>query len=314
MSLSNNGVVQTYGSQSTVIESDFFFCSYCQLPLKAGERIIWCSSCNRHWPIKDGIPHFGGTDARPSALTQAERNLVVDAAAKYGWEVALHDRLRNINPTVYRQASDEYRAQWRFLLPLSPSSYVMDLSCGWGSVTFNLAEICELVVAADASSDLTRFVTLRSRQKRQHNIIALQLGLNQPLPFRKNSFDVVVLCDALNWIAGPGIQRTLLRRIKNVLKPGGSLLLAETNRLSALRMVTRSPSSNLHSASGYKRMLQSVGFRDFRVYALAPSHLEPFFIIPLEQRSPLSYLLREIVSALDFGVHFQQRGLGMFYD
>ncbi|MGH7845070.1 MAG: hypothetical protein ACREQW_07860, partial [Candidatus Binatia bacterium] len=98
----------------------------------------------------DGVPHFGGMDYRACALTQGERQRVVEAAAAHGWDVAVHDVLRTIDPIVYRHAVDEYRAQWRFVVPLRSADHVLDLSCSWGAIAFNFAEVCRVVLAADA--------------------------------------------------------------------------------------------------------------------------------------------------------------------
>jgi SAM-dependent methyltransferase len=176
-----------------------------------------------------------------------------------------------------------------------------------------LAETCEVVVAADACPEYIRFAALRARQKDQTNIIPLQLGLDQPLPFAPSSFDTVVLLDALSWVRDPDAQRLALRRVRAVLKPAGSLVLADTNRFSAMRLAMRSRTGNPRSVQGYQRLLQSVGFRHFRVYALAPSHLEPFFIIPLDRWTPLDYFLREIICGQDFGVHFTEPNQRMLY-
>jgi hypothetical protein len=70
---------------------------------------------------------------------------------------------------------------------------------------------------------------------------------------------------------------------------------------------------NPQTVRGYPRLLQSVGFRNLRVYALLPSHLEPFFTIPLDRRIPLEYFLREIMGTQDFGIHFRQRGQDVLY-
>jgi SAM-dependent methyltransferase len=227
--------------------------------------------------------------------------------------VALHDLLRATDPAVYRQAIDEYRAQWRFVLPLSPSSRVLDLSCGWGAVALNLAESCELVVAADACPAQALFVAQRVRQMGQGNVFPLQLGLDRSFPFSEGFFDAVVLISVLGWVRGAEAQRLILRRVRDVLRPGGFLFLAEANRLGLDRLVGGRAAGELRTPRGYRAMLQSAGFRDFRMYAPAPSHLEPFFMIPLDRHAPLAYFLREIVGGQDFGIHFRRRGQDALY-
>lgn len=311
MTLSTNSEVpDAYRSQTTSIDARLLQCPNCQGRLEETMANLFCQLCGEEWPIVDGVPHFGGTDYRSHVLTVAQRRQIAQTAAAKGWKVALHDLLRSINPTVYRQAIDEYRAQWRFVAPLTANSRVLDLSCGWGAAAFNLAESSALVAAADASSAQARFVALRAQQTGQDNIISVQLGLDQRLPFATGYFDAVVLVDALSRVKDTELQRLVLRRIRAVLRPGGSLFLADINRLSAARLATWSIEGNPHTLGGYQRLLQSAGFRDLRVYSPAPSHLEPFFMIPLDRQKPLAYFLREIVGAQDFQFHLRQRGLG----
>lgn len=288
-----------------LLNSALISCPGCEEALKASGHGLQCRSCFRRWLVKDGVPHFGGADHRTSALTDAQRRRVVDAAVDEGWEAALHDVLRSIDPLAYRQAVDEYRAQWRFILPLSAADRVLDVNCGWGAVTFNLAEVCALVVAADPCSEYSRFVAQRARQKRQSNIVPLQLGLDQPLPFSPGCFDAVVMVDSLSWISDSETQRVILRRIRAVIKPGGCLLLADTNRLSCVRLLARVSAGAPHSLRGYQKLLRSVGFRQLRVYMLAPSHMEPFFLLPLDRPGPLEFFLREIIARQNFGMHFR---------
>ena len=282
-----------------------FSCPACEEALEAGGHDLHCRSCSRRWRVKDGVPHFGGEDHRPSVLTDAQRREIVGAAVDQGWEVAVHDVLRAIDHLAYRRAIDEYRAQWRFILPLSPSDHVLDLNCTWGAVTFNLAEICALVVAADPCSEYVRFVAQRARQKGQNNIAALQFGLDQSLPFLPGRFDTVVMIDSLSWLPDFERQRIILSRIRKLIKTGGCLFLADTNRLSCLRLLARASAGTPHTLQGYQKLLRSVGFRRLREYVLAPSHMEPFFILPLDKSRPLEFFLREIIARQDFGMHFR---------
>lgn len=49
------------------------------------------------------------------------------------------------------------------------------------------------------------------------------------------------------------------------------------------------------------------------MYAPAPSHLEPFFMVPLDQIGPINFFLRNILGAQDFQPHLKQRGLSKMY-
>jgi SAM-dependent methyltransferase len=286
-------------------------CPSCQQPLSEMGEALGCWVCGGRWPIEEGVAGFGGEDHRPHKLTSAQRLAVTRQAETNGWEAALHDQLRLIDEAAYRQAIDEYHAQWRFVLPLSSSS-VLNLCCGWGALAFNLAESCESVVAADPCPAHARFVALRAQQMRYSNILALRIGLEQPLPFAKGQFDAAILVEGFASAGDEAAQLALLQRIHAVLRPGGCLLLAEANPLA--RRLSRRPSTGrLHTLGGHLRLLRACGFRTVQTYAPAPSHLEPFFMLPLDHSPPLAYMLREIIGGQNFEAHFRQRGQAALY-
>lgn len=288
-----------------------FHCPACGSSLTSDPAHYACTRCASRWPIVGDVPHFGGTDRRQHALDAAAYESIVGCAAEQGWQVALHDRLRAIDLRAYRQAIDEYRAQWRFVLPLAPTSRVLDLQCGWGATALNLAECCAEVVAADASPLLARFVALRAAQMGRINLHVVQLGLEQPLPFAA-AFDVVVLVDALRWLDFAS-QQQLLARVRAALRPGGLLFVAESNRIGVDQLAHGRSRRALHTINGYRRLLHAAGFRCETIYAPLPSHLEPFFVVPLDRVSPLTYVLHEIIGGQDFGEQLRQRGLGALY-
>jgi SAM-dependent methyltransferase len=220
----------------------------------------------------------------------------------------MHTWLQAVDPQVYRQAVDEYRAHWRFLLPIGPDSQVLDLNSDWGAAAINLAECCGLVVAAEACPARARFIAVRARQMRHDNLIALQVGFDQPLPFAAASFDAVILVDAIARLATPADQRPLLRQVHTILRPGGAILLADTNRLSPAAMIDPHTSGCRHTIWGYRQLLRTAQFHSIQAHALLPSHLEPFFIVPLDHDAPFASFLETVIRSQDFAAHVRQRG------
>jgi SAM-dependent methyltransferase len=288
-------------------------CPSCEIPLMTDGPAEFCTSCRKRWPVLNGVTFFGGSHHGQHRLTADQQADIAQVAITEGWQVALHDRLRDVAPKAYRCAVDPYRAHWRFLLPLSSSSRVLDLNAGLGAATFSLAETCGAVVAADASGHQAAFVAVRARQSGMHNILSLRLGLDQLLPFAPGSFDGVVLADGLSWIASAAEQRQLVDRIHRILCPGGTLLLADMNRVGPAQLAGASSRPGTRSVGGYARLLRRAGFDRLRTYALLPSHDEPFFLIPLDQRAPFAFFLREIVANANFGPQLERRGLGLLF-
>jgi SAM-dependent methyltransferase len=124
----------------------------------------------------------------------------------------------------------------------------------------------------------------------------------------------VLLVDALRWVPDRTQRRALLQRARAVLRPGGSLLIADGNRLGPDRLIRGgNRQAALATQRGYRRLLHEAGFSVERTYAALPSHLEPFFLVPIGTRAPLAYFLGDILGTQDFGAQLEQRGLRPLY-
>lgn len=95
---------------------------------------------------------------------------------------------------------------------------VLDMGCGGGHVTFNVAPHVGEVVAYDLSSEMLAVVEAAARDRSLANVTTRQ-GAVESLPFEDASFDMVVSrYSAHHWrdfAAG-------LREAARVLKPGGT--------------------------------------------------------------------------------------------
>lgn len=101
---------------------------------------------------------------------------------------------------------------------------VLDLGCGGGHVTFNVAPLVRNVVAYDLSPEMLEVVA-RTASARGLNNVSTQQGTVESLPFADESFDVVLSrFSAHHW-------RDLdaaLREAKRVAKSGGLVAIADT--------------------------------------------------------------------------------------
>ena len=101
---------------------------------------------------------------------------------------------------------------------------VLDLGCGGGHVTFNVAKLVKAIVAYDLSPEMLGVVERVARERGLGNVTTRQ-GVVERLPFDDDSFDVVLSrFSAHHWHdvdAG-------LREAERVLKPGGMLAIVDT--------------------------------------------------------------------------------------
>ncbi|NQU41424.1 MAG: methyltransferase domain-containing protein [Lentisphaerae bacterium] len=198
-------------------------------------------------------------------------------------------------------ALDPRRASWKFFTALpEEGGAAIDIGCGWGVLALSLAENFQEVVAMDLTLERAQMVQKRAEQEGKKNVIAVQGGNSEQLPFLDNSFDLVVLNGVLEWVpcnhAGNPrkIQLQFLGEVRRILKPEGQLYLAIENRYfygylrgaidhhSGLRYAPflprwlahvwsfaqqkRSYRNYLYGYYGYKRLLSQAGFCDSQIF------------------------------------------------
>ena len=105
-----------------------------------------------------------------------------------------------------------------------PKVRVLDLGCGGGHVTFNVARLVREIVAYDLAPEMLGLVARAAKERRLDNVTTQQ-GAVESLPFEDASFDVVLSrFSAHHW-------RDLdagLREAARVVKPGGMVSMVDT--------------------------------------------------------------------------------------
>ena len=134
---------------------------------------------------------------------------------------------------------------------VKPGQHVLDVGCGTGYFARLLAEAVGndgLVVGVDASPEMIRYASDRARRARN---CQFQLGTAESLSFPAEHFDVVVSSLFMHHLPDD-LQLAAVSEMRRVLRPGGTLLIAEAHvpRAFGWRVLAR-----LH---GYDRMAQAV--------------------------------------------------------
>jgi SAM-dependent methyltransferase len=228
-------------------------------------------------------------------------------AEQHGWQAALHDHLRPVDHRLYRRAVDEYRAQWRVLLPRASGGRALELRCAWGPITLALAEAYGQVAAADPCHDMARFAQLRAASGEAGNVQALSFDPAARWPFPDAHFDLVVLHDVVEW----GAAARLFGEAARVTAAGGVLFVCAANRLDvpallqgALRWARGrapggaaglgAPGGRPLSLRSYRGALARAGFSAPVAFGLLPSADEPYYLVPLANAAALRYQLDSI--------------------
>ncbi len=100
---------------------------------------------------------------------------------------------------------------------ISPADRVLDLGCGAGDLTAELARVAGSVVGVDVAE-----AALGRARRRHPEITFLRAEIDGELPVQDNGFDVVWSSEVIEHVADTA---RWLSEIRRVLRPGGRLLL-----------------------------------------------------------------------------------------
>ncbi|MBN1543203.1 class I SAM-dependent methyltransferase [candidate division KSB1 bacterium] len=105
---------------------------------------------------------------------------------------------------------------------LTPTEHVLEIGCGTGIVTLDVAPHVGHLVAVDVASEMVRLAEEKAAARDLRNC-EFHVADGESLEFADSAFDAVLLFNTLHAVADP---QALLCEIHRVLKPGGKLLCA----------------------------------------------------------------------------------------
>jgi SAM-dependent methyltransferase len=178
---------------------------------------------------------------------------------------------------------------WCMLLPTGPDARVLQVGEAPDLLTHGLAAFYRQVVVLQMSPEHSSSSSRRGKAL-PRNVCVVQADPGG-IPLRPESVDLAVLVGPLPPRGAD--QLALLRSVWGVLKTEGLIYLGVHNRWAT---ATRTWLERLRSRSarGYRALLVEAGFIDVRVWCALPSHGEPRYLVPLEQRA-FGHFLRVLV-------------------
>jgi SAM-dependent methyltransferase len=290
-----------------------YVCPRSRAPL-AREGDLLVGPTGERYLIERGVPRFLASPPSEDPATALRLEHMLARAEAAGWRVAIDETKGDI---AYVTAE----ARWRYvnLLPITPTSRVLEVGCSLGQGTAALARKAGAVDAVEVVPGQAAFAAERMRQEGLTNVSVCAAGDDCLLPFPSGRFDVAVLNLVLEWCGQRGkttpeqSQRRLLGEVARTLRPGGVLFVATKNRFGAqyltgspdehagnlrfgnalprplLRAILKrrvrradEPRGVLHSWSELQAMLFEAGFQDLRSYWAAPDARWPTAYIPTD--------------------------------
>jgi ubiquinone/menaquinone biosynthesis C-methylase UbiE len=173
----------------------------------------------------------------------------------------------------------EFELRRRFMLSEArPDDRALDLGCGDGAFTGELAGVVRSVVGADVAE------AALSRARARHPGLDFHLvPITGPLPFADNSFDLVWSSEVIEHVADTA---RWLSEVRRVLAPSARLLLTTPNHsrlalaLGGIERYSDPLGDHLHlySRGSLRRLLDEFGFAQVMVRAAGPVPLRPWLL------------------------------------
>lgn len=269
-------------------------------------------------PDIDGVLSFAEPNFYYGEIPEEKMLLLLHLAEKFGVAQAVtHLDPSGENGKFCRDVFDPNRADWRFLIPNLRNAVILDLTAGMGGDSFTLARYSRHVVAVESVLSRARFIEVRRTQENVTNMTVIHADVNT-LPFPREQFDLVVANGLFEWVAiseerllPQEVQRACLRRVTEVLRPGGYLYIGIKNRfgLESFRENLKAYRTYTHTYWGYKRLLYEAGLCCHKFYWVEPSYNEPRCWIPLDSCGPAIYYLNSPLHAESWKGAFLRRFL-----
>jgi SAM-dependent methyltransferase len=302
--------LQANGKSASVLA-----CPACQGALRSQGMTFLCTKCHQSYPVTEGILALAKRSTQLGEFSNDEMRDFLHAAEKTGWKVALQQEMSSKNRAVADLILDQRRSNFLEILPPAATDVAVDIGCGYGGISLQLARTYGQVFALDSGWERLAFLNIIRRQEEISNIHAIHHEDVTSLPFADNSVDLLVMVGVFEYLplAYPhlsieDVQHRVLREVCRILKPGGHFYMGTKNRYGwpywrgaadhnrlrfgpviprivanwlTQRIYNRPYRIVIDSYARYQNLLRKSGFAQARFYWPNPGYQYPNHFVPL---------------------------------
>ena len=222
-----------------------------------------------------------------------ERSLQLMAQARRrDTDGAIEELARTVDPAYRGNFLEPTRVDWRLLFGISRSDRVLEVGSNWGQLAFALAPWVGHLYSLEEVKQRVEFQRILLEKKAVPNLTLIHGQLRQ-LHFRPASMDWIFFSGVLERIGRADessprdVHAKVLLQAFEILKPGGHLVIAGTNKWGLSRKTADSGTRAVsYTLAGYRKLLAGTGAEVLQSYAPLPHFNRPRAIIPVEPPCP----------------------------
>jgi ubiquinone/menaquinone biosynthesis C-methylase UbiE len=170
----------------------------------------------------------------------------------------------------------EFRQRTITLACLQPGEHVLDVGCGTGTLTLEVARHIGhggRIVGVDPGME--QIARARAKAARRQLAIEFQTGVIEQLPYPEATFDVVFSTLMMHHLPAP-LKRQGLSEIARVLRPGGRLVIADFSH----KKERTGQAMHFHAGESRTRdlavLVKDAGFEDVETEEMPPARSSMF--------------------------------------
>lgn len=190
--------------------------------------------------------------------------------------------------------------EW-FLAYIKKNYTVLDIGCNNGQNTAKAATKCKKVIGFDFDENLLKIAQRDIKRKKINNIKLIRSNAEHKLPFRDNTFDVVLFFAVLEHLVN---RKQAVQEVSRVLKPAGTLLLSVPNKDTTWKRMQRHARLSYYSDADHKIEFTKNSIKSlleansFKVIKLNTVALDMPFVGVIDMLGGISLTLYKVLSQI----------------